>query len=188
MSAHARLSLEGTEQPIVARVESSRGGAIVVGRRLPFLRLGAKVVDELGREGAIRQVSLRIEDGVPHLSLELEYDAPKDVETPPPAVLASSRPPRRDPTIGYESRASRPPAPAAAPSKDDTNHDATLGCAPTEKFEAGFRPSLAPMPLPIPEAPPASVPRAPRRVPGWLVALASLLVAWLRPLPLLGAR
>jgi hypothetical protein len=179
MSAQKRISLEGTTQPIVARVLSAEGDCLVVGRKLPFLKLGAKVLDDTGRAGAIRGVSLRIEDGVPHLSLELEYEEVRK-EPPPPAVVASARR-RRDPTLGYEMRSSRPPAASTAPSLDDTNHDGTLGYA-----GQAFRPSLAPMPLPIPEAPPPEPAKA--GLAAFFAMLAALLLPWLRPMPLLGLR
>lgn len=183
-TAQARLSLDGASLPIVARVERSTDELLVVGRRLPFLRIGTRVEDERGKKGAISRVSLAVEDGVPYLSVELEYD-----------VARPSAPPRerRDATLGYEMRPSRPPSlspPAMSASErlDATNHDSTLDLAlsvdashPLHGLD-GFVPSLHPMPLPIPEgamsASPAARPVFLRRMAGLLAALGALLSAW----------
>ncbi len=169
----ARLSLDGSSLPIVARIERCTDDALVVGRKLPFLRLGTRVRDEHGRAGSISKVSMNVEDGVPHLSVELDYDPVEDaIETPIEATLASDDarddaddddvpppPPvrvRRDETLSYEMRSSRPSMPPAAVRLDDTNHDRTLDLAlsvtqvvPSEP--KAFVPSLHPMPLAIPE-------------------------------------
>jgi hypothetical protein len=179
----ARLSLDGSSMPIVARIERCSKDALVVGRKLPFLRLGTRVRDERGRAGAISRVSMNIEDGIPHLSVELDYD-PLEVAPPEVAPLevieslelieshdsiaaeCDDKPGvrvRRDETLSYEMRSSRPSFVPSAPRLDDTNHDRTLDLAlsvtqvlPQEP--RAFVPSLHPMPLPIPE----SLTRAPR--------------------------
>ncbi len=182
-TAQARLSLDGASLPIVARIERSTDEMLVVGRRLPFLRIGTRVEDESGKKGAISRVSLAVEEGVPYLSVELEYD-----------VARPSAPPRerRDATLGYEMRPSRPPSispPSAASRLDETNHDSTLDLAlsvtashPLARVET-FVPSLHPMPLPIPEGAilASSAGRRPvflRRMAGLLAALGALLSAW----------
>ena len=174
MTDQARLSLDGSKLPIVARIERCEGSAMVVGRSLPFLRLGTRVQAADGRSGAICGVSLTVQEGVPHLSVELDYDAARPSEPAPRE--------RRDPTLGYESRASRPPPALTPPRRDETNHDSTLDLALAETSPRGFVPSLHPMPLPIPEP----LPRAPR--PAWgrrlmtfLATLGALLFAWARP-------
>ena len=70
----------------------------------------------------------------------------------PPAVRA-----RRDETLSYEMRNSRPSMAPPAPRLDDTNHDRTLDLAlsVTQLLPQGpkaFVPSLHPMPLAIPES------------------------------------
>ena len=182
-TAQARLSLDGASLPIVARIERSTDEMLVVGRRLPFLRIGTRVEDESGKKGAISRVSLAVEEGVPYLSVELEYD-----------VARPSAPPRerRDATLGYEMRPSRPASispPSAASRLDETNHDSTLDLAlsvtashPLARVET-FVPSLHPMPLPIPEGAilASSAARRPvflRRMAGLLAALGALLSAW----------
>lgn len=185
-TAQARLSLDGASLPIVARIERSTDEVLVVGRRLPFLRIGTRVEDESGKKGAISRVSLAVEEGVPYLSVELEYD-----------VAQKSAPPRerRDATLGYEMRPSRPPSisppsmssPSTSGARlDDTNHDSTLDLAmsvtATHPLPETFVPSLHPMPLPIPEGTIASSgARRPvflRRMAGLLAALGALLSAW----------
>lgn len=152
----ARLSLDGSSMPIVARIERCSDDALVVGRKLPFLRLGTRVRDEKGRAGAISRVSMNIEDGIPHLSVELDYDPIASVEEPVVAASVERARPRRDETLSYEMRSSRPSIAPPAPRLDDTNHDRTLDLAlsitqaiPQEPKV--FVPSLHPMPLPIPE-------------------------------------
>lgn len=175
----ARLSLDGSHLPIVARIERHSDTELVVGRSLPFLRLGTRVHAADGRTGAISRVSLTVSDGVPHLSVELDYD-PVVTDVPPPPAAKD----RRDPTLGYETRANRASIAPPAPRRDETNHDSTLDLALAETSPRGFVPSLHPMPLPIEEKAPAH--RTPR--PAWgrrlitfLATLSTLLFAWARP-------
>lgn len=206
-SAEARLSLDGSSLPIVARIESSEGDVLVVGRRLPFLELGTRMKDASGREGAISQVSLKVEDGVPYLRVELTY-----------APLLAPRRERRDATLGYEARPSTPPSRPSMPpaALDATNHDSTLsagalpasvrdlpypGEAPASVRDArgehsgrvdplaatqalvrpSFVPSLVPMPLPIPEATSPAPRRFRYRAGAFLAAFLAIFAAWWRP-------
>jgi hypothetical protein len=103
-----RLFFEGVQAPVVTRVRRRTTGGLTVDQPLPFLRLAAPVRDAEGRCAHIRSIGVSVEEGTPHLVLELSYGERPDgtVRVFPSTARQRARrerpdDPRRDATVSY---------------------------------------------------------------------------------------
>jgi hypothetical protein len=70
-----QLQLDGVGSPIVAEVHSETEGALCVEQPLPFLAIGASVLNESsGRRGHLEAVELKIDEITPRLVLSIGYE------------------------------------------------------------------------------------------------------------------
>lgn len=70
-----QLQLDGVGSPIVAEVHSETEGALSVEQPLPFLAIGASVLNESsGRRGHLEAVELKMDEITPRLVLSIGYE------------------------------------------------------------------------------------------------------------------
>jgi hypothetical protein len=91
-----RLEISTLKSPIRAVVADRREGGMTIEQALPFLRLDAMIHEDPERPAKISHVSIRVEDNVPKLVVELEYTkkrrddtVPYAIERPAPAETAA---------------------------------------------------------------------------------------------------
>ena len=70
-----QLQLDGVESPIVAEVESETEDGLCVEQALPFLAIGASVLNESsGRRGHLDAIELKMDESTPKLVLSIGYE------------------------------------------------------------------------------------------------------------------
>lgn len=72
-----RLQLDGVDSAIVAELKSETESALTVEQPLPFLAIGAGMLNETaGRRGHLEAVELRMDEQTPKLVLSIGYEVP----------------------------------------------------------------------------------------------------------------
>lgn len=101
--SRAVLKLRDVDAAVSADVYHRSESRLTVRRNLPFLRVGAEVVDEDGRTAKLASVRVYVENDLPTLLLDLRYPTDGSRASQPPEAIGSGRSsrPSDEPTVVF---------------------------------------------------------------------------------------